>query len=71
MPKLPKSQPSHPYAFRIGTDDDPVEVHVTREGRVFWCEDWSRVDSLARAGFLSSVSGGAGTHGHTDYYFTG
>ena len=56
------------YARLIGPAESQVEVHVNDSGSVLWSSDWSRMDDLARAGYLARRNCGPATFGHVDYF---
>lgn len=43
-------------------------VEFSGNDRVVWCEDWSAIWDLAKAGHLRVVHGGRGTYGHADFF---
>ena len=48
------------------------EYHLT-DGRVGWAntDGWADIYKNAKAGYFKIISGGPGTFGHDDFYYTG
>ena len=63
-----RTEPFPPYARLVGPADSQVEVHVNDSGGVVWSSDWTRMDDLARAGYLTRKNYGPATYGHVDYF---
>lgn len=45
-----------------------LDLVLGNQGFIFWCSDWSQIDSLVAAGLARREVGGAGTYHHVSYF---